>query len=129
MKTSEVMSRTKFMKHRDKMILNFDFSGLNLEDCAQVCEYVKGMICRMPKNSVLTLVNVSDIDYNAAFRELTADLAAHNKPYVIAGAVVGVSGWRKMMFWAVTKLSGRSNLQLFDDEESAKEWLVAYTPK
>jgi hypothetical protein len=129
MKTSEVMSRTKFVKHRDKMILNFDFSGLSLEDCGQVCAYVKGMIVRMPKNSVLTLVNVTDISYDAAFRELSADLAEHNKPYVVAGAVVGVSGWRKLMFWAVTKLSGRSNLQLFDDEGSAKEWLAAYTPR
>lgn len=129
MKTSEVMSRTKFVKHRDKMILNFDFSGLSLEDCGQVCAYVKGMIVRMPKNSVLTLVNVTDISYDAAFRELSAELAEHNKPYVVAGAVVGVSGWRKLMFWAVTKLSGRNNLQLFDDEESAKEWLAAYTPR
>jgi hypothetical protein len=126
MKTSEVMSRSRFVKHRDKMILTFDFSGLGLEDCAQVCDYVKGIISRMPKASVLTLVNVTDVKYDAAFRELSSDLAAHNKPYVLAGAVVGVSGWRKLIFWTATKLAGRNNLQLFDDEASAREWLVSF---
>lgn len=129
MKTSEVMTRTRFLKHKDKMILTFDFSGLGLEDCGQVCEYVKGVISRMPKGTVLTLVNVSDVKYDAAFRDMSSDLAAHNKPYVLAGAVVGVSGWRKLIFWTATKLAGRDNLQLFDDEESAKEWLVTYKGK
>jgi hypothetical protein len=126
MKTSEMMTRAKFFKHRDKMILNFDFSGLDHDDARQVCEYVKDMISRMPKGSVLTLVNVSTMKYDAAFRELTNDLAAHNKPYVLAGAVIGVEGWKKLIFWATLKFTGRNNLKAFDDIEEAKEWLVNY---
>ena len=126
MKTSEVMTRAKFFKHRDKMILNFDFSGLNHDDAGQVCEYVKGVISRMPKGSVLTLVNVTNVKYDAAFKEFSSDLAEHNKPYVLAGAVIGVEGWKKLVFWATTKLTGRSNLKAFDDVEEAKEWLVNY---
>lgn len=126
MKTSEMMTRAKFFKHRDKMILNFDFSGLNHDDARQVCEYVKDMISRMPKGSVLTMVNVSNMKYDAAFRELTNDLAAHNKPYVLAGAVIGVEGWKKLIFWATLKFTGRNNLKAFDDIEEAKEWLVNY---
>jgi len=128
MKTSEMMTRAKFSKHRDKMILNFDFSGLNHDDTKQVCEYVKDMISRMPKGTVLTLVNVSNMKYDAAFRDLTGDLAAHNKPYVLAGAVIGVEGWKKLVFWATLKFSGRDNLKAFDDVEEAKEWLVNYKP-
>ena len=126
MKTSEVMSRAKFVKHRDKMILNFDFSHLEIADASQVCDYVKGIIKRMPKGSVLTLVNVTGVKYDQAFSELSGDLAGHNKPYVLAGGVVGVAGWRKLLFWATTKLTGRDNLKLFDDAEVAKEWLVTY---
>jgi len=126
MKTSEMITRAKFFKHRDKMILNFDFSGLNHDDARQVCEYVKDMISRMPKGSVLTMVNVSNMKYDAAFRELTNDLAAHNKPYVLAGAVIGVEGWKKLIFWATLKFTGRNNLKAFDDIEEAKEWLVNY---
>lgn len=128
MKTSEMMTRAKFFKHRDKMILNFDFSDLDHDDAKQVCEYVKDMISRMPKGSVLTMVNVSNMKYDAAFRELTNDLAAHNKPYVLAGAVIGVEGWKKLIFWATLKFTGRNNLKAFDDIEEAKEWLVNYKP-
>ncbi|NVO01029.1 MAG: hypothetical protein HXX17_17095 [Geobacteraceae bacterium] len=126
MKTSEVMTRAKFIKHQNKMILTFDFSDLEISDARQVCDYVKGLISRMPKESVLTLTNVTNVKYDGEFKELTKDLVEHNKPFVLAGAVVGVDGWRKLVFWAVTKLTGRSNLRLFDDIEYAKEWLVAY---
>lgn len=126
MKSSEVMTRAKFSKHRDKMILNFDFSDLDHDDASQLCEYVKGMISRMPKGSVLTLVNVTNVKYDAAFRELSNELAEHNKPYVLAGAVIGVEGWKKLILWATTKFTGRNNLKAFDDLEEAKEWLVNY---
>lgn len=126
MKTSEVMNRAKFIKHQNKMILTFDFSGLEISDARQVCDYVKGLISRMPKGSVLTLTNVTNVKYDDAFKELTKDLVEHNKPFVLAGAVIGVEGWRKLVFWAVTKLTGRNNLRLFDDIEYAKEWLAAY---
>ncbi len=129
MKTSEVMTRTKFLKHCDKMILNFDFSGLEVDEARQVCEYVKGLISRMPLGSVLTLVNVTNVQYNQEFKELSSDLAKHNKPYVLAGAVIGVEGWKKMVLWATTKLTGRDNLKAFDSIEAAKDWLVNYQPK
>jgi len=86
------------------------------------------LICRMPKGSVLTLVDVHDLKYDSAFKEISNDLAAHNKPYVLAGAVVGVEGWKKLIFWATTKFVGRNNLKAFDDVEEAKEWLVNYKP-
>lgn len=127
MKTSEMMTRAKFVKHKDKMILQFNFSGLDIEDVRQVCTYVKGVICRMPKNSVLTLVDVTDVKYDEKFRELSQDLAEHNKPYVLAGAVVGVSGWRKLLFLTTAKFTGRNNLHLFDDLDKAKDWLAGYS--
>ncbi len=111
------------------MILNFDFSGLDIEDTRQVGEYVKGLICRMPKGSVLTLVNVTNMKFDSAFKDFSNDLAAHNKPYVLAGAVIGVEGWKKLVLWVAMKLSGRTNLKTFDDVEEAKEWLVSYNPK
>ncbi|HEY5513410.1 MAG TPA: STAS/SEC14 domain-containing protein [Geomonas sp.] len=128
MKTSEVMNLAKFIRHKNRMLLYFDFSGLNIDDARQVCEYVKGLITRMPVKSVLTLVNVADVKYDDAFKELSTELAAHNKPYVLAGAVIGVEGWRKLIFWATTKLTGRDNLKLFAhaEVEAAKDWLVSY---
>ena len=129
MKTSEVLNRARFVKHKEKMILAFDFSGLSIADACQVCTYVKGIINRMPKRSVLTLVDVTNVKYDEAFKELSGDLAEHNKPYVLAGAVVGVEGWRKLFFRTATKLTGRDNLKLFDNADKAKDWLVAHPPR
>lgn len=126
MKTSEVMKLATFIKHKGKMLLYYDFSGLDIEEARRLCEYAKGMITRMPKGTVLTLVNVTEVKFDEAFKELSGDLAQFNKPYVLAGAVVGVEGWRKLLFWATTKLTGRTNLKLFGDIETAKDWLVGY---
>jgi len=126
MNSSEVMTRAKFLKHRGKMIMNLDFSDLEIDDVRKVSEYAKGVISRMPHGSVLTLVNVTNVQYDQAFSELSGDLAQHNKPYVLAGGVIGVTGWRKLLFWTTSKLTGRTNLRLFDDAEVAKEWLVNY---
>ena len=65
--------------------------------------------------------------YDDTFNALAKELTAHNKGHVRAGAVVGVSGWRKLAFWAALKFSGRDNLKLFDTSEDAKAWLVGYS--
>jgi hypothetical protein len=82
----------------------------------------------MPLNSALTMVNAAEVQYDDAFNGLSKDLAAYNKPYVLAGAVIGVEGWRKLVYWATTKLTGRDNLKLFGaaEVEAAKDWLVSY---
>ena len=123
MKTAEMLSRVKFVKHKDRMILLLNFADLEIDDARQVSEYAKGVISRMPKESVFTLTDVTNVKYNDAFRELSGDLMAHNKPFVKAGAVVGVEGWRKMVLWAATKLTGR-NLNVSESQESAMEWLA-----
>ena len=127
MKRIEVMNRAKFIKQGEKMIFLFDFSGLAVDDGREVSEYGKGVIARMPKNSVLTLTDVTNVVYDDTFNALAKELTAHNKGHVRAGAVVGVSGWRKLAFWAALKFSGRDNLKLFATVEDAKGWLVGYS--
>ncbi len=127
MKRSEMMDRAKFYRHGSKMIYHFDFSGLNAEDAHDVAQYGKGVIARMPEGSLLTLTDVTDVNYDERFSAISRDLVQHNKPYVVAGAVVGVTGWRKLAFWAALKFTGRTNLRLFDSVGEASEWLKTYT--
>ena len=51
-------------------------------------------------------------------------LAVNNRPYVIAGAVVGLSGLQKVVYTTVMRFSKR-NIPAFDDIEAAKDWLIA----
>ncbi len=46
-----------------------------------------------------------------------------NKPYVQAGAVVGLSGLQRVVYMAVTQLTGR-RLPTLRTQDEAKEWLV-----
>ena len=49
---------------------------------------------------------------------------AHNKPYVIASAVVGVSGLQRVILEGVLKFTGRGNLKPVATRELAFEWLA-----
>jgi len=46
-----------------------------------------------------------------------------NKPYVVAAAVVGVTGLKQIIYNAVMKFSGRK-LTAFDSLAEAKDWLT-----
>jgi len=126
MDNRELLDRAKFLLHGDTMIYSLDFSNLAFEDARAVVEQGKKTIGKMPKRSILTLTNVENIAQDAQFNALAAELTSHNKPYVMAGAVVGVSGWRKIAYLAALMFSGRDNLKLFNGIEEAKVWLSKY---
>lgn len=124
MKLSEMMARARFVDHGAKKLLLFNFSGLEKEEVQQVMRYGSQMISHMPKASVLTLTDVTGLKYDDELKEDFKRFAAHNRPHVVAGAVVGVTmGWKKLIYLAALKLSGRTNLQLCCDEAEARAWL------
>jgi hypothetical protein len=51
------------------------------------------------------------------------EFAAHNKPYVKASTVVGITGLKKIIYDAVLMFSKR-NISTFDSIDPAKEWLA-----
>jgi ATP-dependent RNA circularization protein (DNA/RNA ligase family) len=52
------------------------------------------------------------------------EYVAHNKPYVLAGAVVGLNDLKTVVFNFVNRATGRS-LRAMDSVEVAKEWLAS----
>jgi hypothetical protein len=129
MKRTEVMERAGFLRNGETMVFQFDFSNLAVGEAREVVDYGKTIIARMPHNSVLTLTDVHNVVFDDKFNALAKELVVHNKPYVKAGAVIGVTGWRKVAYWASLVFSGRDNLKLFDDAAEAKSWLTAYAGK
>jgi len=126
MKRNEVMTRARFVKDRGKLIYHLDFSKLSLEDIREVIAYGKGMIGKMPQDSLLSLTDVSETQFDDEAKDVMRELMEYNKPYVRAGAVVGVNGWRKLIYMVSLKLSGRNNLRLFDNVDAAMDWLASY---
>lgn len=115
--------RVKFITHHKKEILFLDFSNTLPHEVLQTIEVAKRVISARPEGSILTLTDVTNARFNEAVSDGLKKFTAHNKPYVKAGAVVGVTGLKRIIFSAVIAFS-RRNLEAFDDVEQAKHWLA-----
>lgn len=116
-------SRIKFIEHDLKEILLLDFSNSNPDEVLKTIDYAKDVIRTRPEKSLLTLTDVTNARFNDKVSEGMKEFAHHNKPYVRAGAVVGVTGLQKIIFRAVMAFSKRK-FEAFDDREKAAVWLI-----
>jgi hypothetical protein len=117
--------RVQFITHRGKEVLSIDFSATNPDEMLQLMETAKRIISQRPEGSVRTLTNVERAHYNRVVSDAMKDYVAHNKPYVLAGAVVGLDGLKTVIFNFLNRVTGRT-LKAFEDVDSAKNWLANY---
>ncbi len=115
--------RVKFIQHQQKEILLLDFSNSKTDEVLRIIEEAKLVIRTKPENSLLTLTDVTNARFNEKVGEGMKQFTLHNKPYVKAGAVVGITGLKRIIFNAVIAFSKRK-LETFDDREEAKHWLI-----
>ncbi len=116
--------RVKFITHQETEILFLDFSNSEADEVLSTIEDAKRVISSRPEQSLLTLTDVTNARFNEAVGEGMKQLTAHNKPYVKAAAVVGITGLKRIIFGAVMTFSQRK-IESFDDVEEAKKWLIA----
>ncbi len=121
------MGNVQFIQYKYAELLYIDFSATkSLDEFLAVMDEAKPIIASRPLNSVLTLSDFTNSYFDSDVTSPLKEYVAHNKPYVKAGAVVGISRVRKIIFNAVLFFSRRDNLKTFDTLEAAKEWLSAY---
>ena len=118
------MKRVQYIHHNGRQILFLDFSGFKVEDFHINIKEAEKLIRAEPQNSVLTLTDVTGAKYNLEVTKAIKEFAVGNKPFVKAGAVVGLDALKKIIYNSIMHVSGR-NLLAFDDIEKAKDWLVA----
>ena len=119
------MPRTRFIEHHGRKILLLDFSSIGDPQLAlDAIAEARAIVARQqPDGSLLTLTNVTDSHFDSGVLKAIRVLVEHNRPYVRAGAVVGLSGLMKVVYNTLVHLTGR-NLRSFDDLESAKAYLT-----
>jgi hypothetical protein len=117
------MERIQFVLHKGKKILYLNLMDAKPPEILQLVREAAPMIAKQPPKSLLTLVDARNMTFDTASTESLKQFAKHNGPYVIAGAVLGVTGLKKIIFNAVLKFSGR-NLVAVDSLDQAKDWLV-----
>ena len=117
--------RTRLILHRGRQIMLLDYSDiLDTAEALDEIQKSKVVIAQQPPGSLLTLTYVRGSRYTAPVIDAMKELVAHNKPYVKAAAVVGMNTLHRIIYRAVVAFS-RRNIQVFDDLDEAKDWLVA----
>jgi len=81
------------------------------------------VIAAQPKGSALTLTDVTATPYDDSLIATVRETVALNAPYVKAGAVVGVTGLKKMVLNTMNLMTSR-DLRAFGSREEALAWLV-----
>jgi hypothetical protein len=119
------MPRTRFIEHAGRKILLLDFSHIpDTQTALDAIAEARAMVARQaPDESLLTLTHVTGAHFDSGVLKAIRELAEHNRPYVRAAAVVGLSGLMKVVFNTMVHLTGR-NLRAFESLEAAKAYLV-----
>jgi len=117
------MAGVKFIEHVGKKILSIDFAHAELEEIVAVIKEAKFLISKEPLKSVLTITNVQGIRIGFGTVRVLKDLAVSNKPFVKAGAVIGLNNLQKIELDVIMKFSGRK-FPSFSSFAEAADWLI-----
>lgn len=109
--------------HAGRKIIHIDFSRIGGDELLKAIEEAQSVIATQSPSSALTLTNVTDVRYNKTITERLKAYVAHNKPYVKAGAVVGLNDMTRIIFNSINMITGR-NLKAFSTVEEARTWLA-----
>jgi hypothetical protein len=118
-----VDQHVRFIEHKGCSILLIDFHGCEPSAFLERIRYARSVIGRQPFDSVRTLTDVTKARFNSQVSEAIKEYTAHNKPYVRAAAVVGLSGLQEIVYNVIIKLTGR-NIATFSDVAAAKDFLA-----
>jgi hypothetical protein len=119
------MKRIDFIDYKGKQILYMDFSNLLPENLPSYLEEAKTVISSQPEHSVLIMTNVTNLRFDYNLSQAIMDYTKHNKPYIKASAIIGLSGLQSIILNSI-KLSTGRDFALFDNIDEAKEWLVQH---
>ena len=116
--------KVRFITHQGKPILFMDLSNiLNPDDAVPLLAENRRIVATQPPASLLTLTYVQGSRFNRRIVDDLRELVSHNKPFVKAGALVGMSQLMRVLYMTIQRFSGR-NIPAFQTLDEAKDWLV-----
>ncbi len=118
-----VDEHVRFIDYKGCQILLIDFTECQPTDFLERIRYARSVIGRQSLGSTRTLTVVTKARFNRQVSEAMKEYTAHNKPYVRAAAVVGLSGLQEIVYNMIIKLTGR-NIATFSNIVTAKDFLA-----
>jgi hypothetical protein len=116
--------RTTFKTHEGVRICVLDFSNIGSEtEALRAIDDARTIIGKERQASVYTLTDVTGSRVTSAIRNALHDLTKANKPYVVAGAVVGVTALQGVILRGIVQVT-RRRLVAKDTRAEAMAWLA-----
>ena len=114
--------RVRIIEHG---IVLLDFSGITEPDKElHRSAEAKKLIASQPLGRALVLTDVTGSNFTQRAIDSLKDLVQHNKPYVKASALVGLSALTRVVFRAVVTLT-RRDIKVFDSRAEAIRYLLS----
>jgi len=117
--------KSKFINHKGKQIFFADYSNFHfdLSSCQNEVDDATDAVAKEPEKSVLLLVDVRETVGSQEIIDILSASASKIKSKILAAAVVGITGIRKLLMQSVSRLSGLQ-AKGFDTIDEAKDWLA-----
>jgi hypothetical protein len=114
--------RVRLIEHG---IVLLDFSNIKEPDKElHHSAAAKTLISSLPRGQALVLTDVTGSNFSQASVESLKDLVRHNKPYVKASALVGLSALSRVVFRALVALT-RRDIRVFETRKEAIAFLLS----
>jgi hypothetical protein len=110
---------TNFRLHDGVRICHLDFTHVqDEEEALKRVNEAKEIIAKEPPKSVYTITDVTGSRATPKIRAALHQLTQHNKPFVISGAVVGMTPIQRGMLRGIILLTGRKLVAVESMEEA-----------
>src|SRR5512141_1314874 len=110
--------------HKGKRIVEIDFDGCKPGAYAPVVAQAMKIISTGMPGSVLAMTRFENVRFDPATVVEMQRFVTAAHPYLKANALLGITGMKKVVFGGV-KPFYKIPVELFEDPEAAKDWLVA----
>jgi hypothetical protein len=114
----------QWINYKGQEILLNNRSNLNDTDIIQNSDQVVRLIKESGKKGILYLVDNSNTHMVPHVKEHIKKGAKEINPYIKKLAVIGTNSSQKILLNVLSSLTGM-NIRVFDDIESAKNWLIS----
>ncbi len=118
--------KSRWQVHQGTQVFIADFShrGNNAEEIAAECEAIRQELKGKPAHSILSISYVEGTLANEDIINHLLELVKETNQYIKKRAVVGVSGYRRHLLYAFSKVVGDLKFSVFDSLDEALDWLV-----
>jgi hypothetical protein len=118
-------NRAEFIDWQGRRILCCDYAGLEEQaEALDAFDQVRRAVADEPAGTVLTISDVRASRLDRTMQRKLMELTLHNREFVRAAAVVGLSAEQRRDLDDVQRVSQRE-FAVFDTLEAARDWLLA----